>query len=368
MKIAFFHELHAGGARRSVVEFAKHLIKRHMVDLYYVDEVPNEKETLHFSAVHFYPFREKKWSGKNWQARLYKDTIELYKLFALHRKIAREIDKKKYDAVFVEPSRFTQAPFILRFLRTKTVYYCQEPLRMVYEVFLDSTSRLGTIRRVYERVNRGVRKAIDAINIHSADVVLANSKFTRKNIKFAYGLTSEVCYMGIDPHVFVPIHVEKDIDVLFVGAYEQVDGYDLLDRALRNINEPLAVKVLASEREWISNDRMLATLYSRSKIAVCLAYNEPFGLIPLEAMSCGTPVIAVKEGGYKETVIDNKIGYLVKRDPEELRKRILTLLSQPEKLTSMSKACREDVCDHWVWGKGAGKIESILSRVAESMG
>ena len=94
MKIAVFHELHSGGALRAVDEFVKGLKKDHQVDLYTTDN-----------------FTPKKWNGGNWKLKLYKDTVELYKLFKLHRKIAQEINEKEYDIVFIHPSQFTQRSF-----------------------------------------------------------------------------------------------------------------------------------------------------------------------------------------------------------------------------------------------------------------
>src|SRR5256885_6808307 len=117
MKIAFFHELHAGGGRRSVNEFARRLRKNHTIDLYIVDEKQNENEKVFFDTVFFYPFKAKKWTGKDWKAKFYKDTIELFKLYFLHKKIAKEIDSRDYNLVFIDPSKFTQAPFLLRFIK-----------------------------------------------------------------------------------------------------------------------------------------------------------------------------------------------------------------------------------------------------------
>src|SRR5258708_3905124 len=131
MKIAFFHEVHAGGARKTVNEFGKRLKHKHTVDMYYVDGKNDVAEEKNFHSVNFYKFTPKKWTGGNWKTKLYKDSIELIKLYNSHKKIARDIDIKKYDLVFIHPSKFTQAPFLLRFLKTKKIYYCQEPLRMV---------------------------------------------------------------------------------------------------------------------------------------------------------------------------------------------------------------------------------------------
>ena len=213
MKIAFFHELHAGGARRSVNEFAKRLKKNNQIDLYYIDDSENKAEKQFFTNTSFYQFIPRKWLGNNWKAKFYKDTVELIRLYNIHKKIANDIDKQNYDLVFVEPSKFTQAPFILTLLRTKKVYYCQEPLRMVYEQELAIPKDLHFAKYTYERINRYIRKRIDKYNIRHTDFLLSNSKHTKENIKRIYNLEAIPTYMGVDTTIFRPVKKKKDMHI-----------------------------------------------------------------------------------------------------------------------------------------------------------
>ena len=175
MKIAIFHELHRGGARRSLNEVAKRLKENHIVDLYIVDEKKEESEKEYFNSVRFFRFIPKKWTGRDWKIRLYKDSIELLKLFFLHKQIAKDINDKHYDIVLVHPSQYTQAPFILKHLTEKTIYYCHEPLRLAYDPFLKFNSK-NLKKRIYEKCVRQLRKVIDKNNTLSADVLITNSK------------------------------------------------------------------------------------------------------------------------------------------------------------------------------------------------
>ncbi len=321
MKIAFFHELHAGGARRSVNEFAKYLKKKHQVDLYFVDEKSNPAEGEFFHKLNFYQFIPKKWTGSNWKVKLYKDTIELYNLYKLHKKIARNIDSMNYDLVFSDPSKMTQAPFVLRFLKTKKIYYCQEPLRIVYDETLAIPKNISFIKYHYEKLNRFIRKSIDKINIQKADLLLANSKNTKTTIKKAYGLNSTVSLLGVDVTLFKPMKIKK---------------------------------------EWIKLDSGIRDLYCRAKIAVALANNEPFGLIPLETMACGVPVVALNEGGYKETVLDEKTGYLIPKNPTILAQKLDYLLGHPAILEKMSKYARSEMIKNWTWEIQTRKLENLF--------
>ena len=67
-------------------------------------------------------------------------------------------------------------------------------------------------------------------------------------------------------------------------------------------------------------DEELVILYNKAKLVVYTPYMEPFGLVPLEAMSCGTPVVGVNEGGVMETVLNGKTGILVERNVNNICK------------------------------------------------
>lgn len=328
MKIAVFHELHEGGARRAANEFAGVLKINHQVDLYVIHKKIDEEKKF-YSNIFFYKFGPRKWTGHDWKTRLYKDTIELYKLYKLHKKIAQEINARKYDIFFCHPSQFTQTPFILRFIKTKKVYYCQEPLRAGYEQVL--AVKGNSFKILYEKLMRYFRKKIDKRNARHADRIIAGSNYIKKVIKKMYGRDSIVGYMGVDTQVFQPINVNKKFDLLYIGSLEPLDGYPLLEQTLKSIRNKITVKTIVHQSDWITDDNELCKLYCQSKIVLALMHNESFGLIPIEAMACGVPVIAVNEGGYKETVEDGVTGYLLHRDPKLFAQKIEYLLSSPEK-------------------------------------
>jgi glycosyltransferase involved in cell wall biosynthesis len=356
MKIAIFHELHIGGAKRAVNEFAKVLKKNHQVDLYTVDDAGGKD---FFTNVFFYTFIPKKWSGGNWKIKLYKDTIELYKLYKLHKKIAQDINGKKYDVAFIHPSQFTQAPFILRFINTKKVYYCQEVLRMAYEPQFAIPSDISLPKKLYERGIRWMRRIIDKENISQADLILTNSKYTQENVRQVYGLKSTVSYLGVDTDVFRPLSTKKNADILFIGAKGEIDGYTMLEDAAKLMVKKPIIKTHITGKDWI-DDNDLNKLYASAKIVVCLARNEPFGLISLEALACEVPVIAVDEGGYKETVVDKKTGYLVSRDAGVLGKSMEALLANEKERIRMGEYARKYILANWTWKKAVKSFESCL--------
>jgi len=364
MRIAFFHELPFGGAYRTVYEYGKALRKLgHQCELYYVSDREDKENRSYFNRIYFYQFLPKKYSGNDPVARLYKDTIELVKLRDLHARIAKEIDSRNYDFAFIHPSKFTQAPFILNFLKTKKIYYCHEPLRLVYDSFVClDTNHLPFYKKYYEKLNRIMRKKIDRKNLDSADLILVNSKFTQDWVKMAYSKDSEVCYHGVDTSKFKPIKMKKTFDVLFLGEKTKIEGWDLLEDSLEFFSKKPKIKVVQRTQSGKGiPDSELVKEYNRAKIVVCLSRNEPFGLVPLEAMACGVPVVAVQEGGFVESVVNGKSGYLIARNPEKLYKAIKTLLNNEKLRNKMGQYSVRYIRKNWSWDNSAANLIRIMN-------
>src|SRR5690606_8046801 len=75
----------------------------------------------------------------------------------------------------------------------------------------------------------------------------------------------------------------------------------------------------------------LKLYYSAADVFVTTPWYEPFGITPLEAMACGTPVIASEVGGLKYTVCHERTGFLVAANhPEALQERLLELSLKPD--------------------------------------
>lgn len=363
MKVAVFHELPFGGARRVIGEFGKRLKKDHCVDLFYVDEGRDRDVASFFDDTFFYPFTPKIWRGGNWKVRVYKDTLELLYLCRLHKQIAAVIDKRNYDIVFVHPSRFTQAPFLLTCLKTPTLYFCQEPLRIVYDSFLAVPKNLSLLKRIYEQTTRRLRAFIDATNLKGADFLVVNSHFSKSWVRRVYRREAYMCYLGVDTHVFRPLRRKKLHDVLFLGEEVAVEGFDLLRESESFFLEKPNIQVIARGGNGVGiQDEELVVAYNQAKVVVSLSRNEPFGLIPLEAMACGVPVVAVAEGGLRESIIDGETGFLIRRNPREFHRVIEGLLSNERLRVKIGRQGRVHVMYNWTWEKSYATIVGILEK------
>ena len=108
------------------------------------------------------------------------------------------------------------------------------------------------------------------------------------------------------------------------------------------------------------DDKTLLKEYNSSKITVCANFLEPLGLVALESMACGTPVVAIKEAGLRETIVNNKNGILTDRDSLEFSKAIMELIKNQDKWNRMSKNGIKCVLDKWTWEFSAKSLDKYL--------
>jgi glycosyltransferase involved in cell wall biosynthesis len=113
------------------------------------------------------------------------------------------------------------------------------------------------------------------------------------------------------------------------GAQVGVDA----QRFVRSLKPPANVTFLGEVEE-----PRLLELYARCRGFIATARDEDFGLTPVEAMASGKAVVAVDEGGYRESVVPGLTGWLVRADPEALTDAIVR--ATPAVLERMSSACR----------------------------
>ena len=97
---------------------------------------------------------------------------------------------------------------------------------------------------------------------------------------------------------------------------------------------------------------------------VCMPWYEPFGIVPLEAMACGVPVVASAVGGLTDTVVDRATGWLVPpRDPVVLTSALRMLLADPARRAAMGAAGRERAEQWYSWPRVAAQTEAVYQRL-----
>ena len=394
MKIAIYHNLPSGGAKRTLYETMKRLSHRHLSDVYTLDTADKEFCSLREYAksefvFHFSPLRLfRSPFGRLNQLQRWRD---LQRMDRLARHIAGVIDSGMYDVVFAQPCMWTQAPLVLRYLRTPSIYYCHEPPRHFYEQIDRATTvkrgpffalnRIDPLIRLY----RSTGRHLDQMAVQSARLVLVNSIFIQKRVKQIYGVESTVSYLGVDTDIFSPSPKNgHEPYILSVGAIQPHKGFDFLidsiariDKRIRpslklvgnmqNLREQSFLQAMAQEKEVdlqieVGIDQnTLVQRYNDSTLVAYAPHNEPFGLVPLEAMACGKPVVGVNEGGVKETVINEKTGFLVDRDPEKFGQALQLMLDNPDLVDEYGRNGRRHVLENWSWDRSVQKLEQHMA-------
>lgn len=110
-------------------------------------------------------------------------------------------------------------------------------------------------------------------------------------------------------------------------------------------------------------------LLRSADLAACVPWYEPFGIVPLEAQACGTPVVGSRVGGLLDSVADGRTGVLVPpRDPAAVAAAVQALLDDPARLAAMGVAGAERVRRRFTWERVAAATEAAYARVVARPG
>lgn len=111
-------------------------------------------------------------------------------------------------------------------------------------------------------------------------------------------------------------------------------------------------------------DRELAELLSGAAAMLYTSRLEPFGLAPLEANACGTWVVAIAEGGVRESIIPGLNGTLVDDDdPGAIAAGLTPFVTDLELATSMGVRARAHVLKNWSWDAARIRLSAFLEGV-----
>ena len=101
--------------------------------------------------------------------------------------------------------------------------------------------------------------------------------------------------------------------------------------------------------------------YNEAALCVYAPYDEPLGLVALEAMACETPVVGVREAGVAETVVHGETGILVGRDAAEFADAVVALLARPALASDYGTNGRVHVRANWTWERSVSELEGHLA-------
>jgi len=414
VRIALWHNLPSGGAKRALYEQVKGLQRRgHRIESWCPSSADGDYLPLSdLVTEHVIPF--------DWQDPPSKGRVEnlLYPYRSVQSQLAAmervcsvcadQITAGGFDVLFSNSCRYFRAPPVGRMVgRLPKVLYAQEPYRWLYEALPALPWVLGGPTSASQPLRpRNSRSALrdwirlqglrlqaheERANAAGFDRILVNSLFSRESVIRTYGLDADVCYLGIATEIFRPTGDARERFVISVGSETFEKGVDTAIHAIASI---------AKERRpplvWVANiispahhekmqalahaldvafdvrtrvtDTELVSLLNRSAVMIYVPRLEPFGLAPLEASACGTPVVAVAEGGIRESLTHMESALLIPgRDPVALGRAVLSLLDNPELAIRLGERGREAVRTNWTWDAAIDRLEGYLQSTAAAV-
>lgn len=390
MKLAIYHQLPSGGGKRALYEMVKRLRDEHEITLYThrdCEDYLSLTKMVH-RVVRLDAFPTPRTGLSQVAGKLF-FTREIGMYEQEQEGLAALIDTKGFDLVLVHPSRYIQSPSLLHYLQTPTLYYSQEIRRVWYEKRLRDRALGSGLKKSLNTARERRLAELDSRNMRAATRVCVNSYHSAEAHKRAYGREVDVAYLGVDvpESATTPTPNPDKLKLLQVGGLEPFKNqlalvesaarllergvetethlvFDRFDpkyrRQVESVITQYGLTVMLHENV---TDAALTKLYAEASLTVCLADLEPFGLTPLESMALNTPVVALREGGYRETIQAGVNGEFA----ESLRSDDLAdAIHRASRLKLQVSNLRGYVQKQWSWTTSIKRLTRIMQEVTDA--
>tara|TARA_R110002049_G_scaffold4601_1_gene31702 strand:- start:96487 stop:99342 length:2856 start_codon:yes stop_codon:yes gene_type:complete len=242
-----------------------------------------------------------------------------------------QLDVSDYDLVIT--SSYLAAKGVITGPDQLHICYCHSPVRYAWDLHHQYLSDSGLGYGPKGLLARAILHYIRSWDVRSSlgvDHFIANSQFVARRIKKVYRRTAAVIHPPVDTKQFELSTTARDDFYLVVGRmvpYKRTDMIvnafgEMPDRKLVVIGEGPGfekVKSLAGDNVTLmgfQDGDVLVDHMQRAKALIFVA-EEDFGIVPVEALACGTPVIAYGKGGVTESVVDGEHGVLFEEQTED---------------------------------------------------
>ncbi len=268
---------------------------------------------------------------------------------------------------------------------------------------------LGLVRRQYQTEKDSfppIRHDIEKYIVNDADYIFAGCPQDKEDLIYYYHAAPykiTIVPYGFNPEEFYPIEQStarnivglntQEAILLHVGSLTPRKSVDNIIKALAFISKSIRkvrllvvggpmgdvqspeldrLKQLAADEGLTASvtftgykkRELLKYYYSAADVFITTPWYEPFGITPLEAMACGTPVISTNVGGLKYTISDGETGSLVApNDPLALARKVYSLFVDANKMLDMSEAAIERVNTFFTWEKVSNATADIYEEV-----
>ena len=238
-----------------------------------------------------------------------------------------QLDLKKYDVVISSSHSFSSKS-VITVPHTLHVSYIHTPPRYLYTEFNETHVLRNPLIRVLFSPLLSWLRVRDFIGAQRPDVLIANSKEVQARIKKYYRRDSVVIY----PPVRIPRKLPRRDPKYFVcmSRLARQKGIDLAIRACNALKERLVIVGEGAQESYLRSiagptieflgrvpDEKMAEVWAGAKALIYPSIEEDFGIVPVEAMAHGVPVIAYDSGALRESVVEGKTGVFFPSFTEE---------------------------------------------------
>ena len=408
--IAWCHTGDSGGSKRATFDMVRELSHRgHVIDEYIVKlgEPDLSNWPLRPFVRESYQYLFPRRSGCALRPHLLETWVDLA-LNLLQRRsflstletVAADINSRGYDFVHIDHCAPSYTVLLTTMVRRPSVVYSHEVSGARYQaVDVQSfQSKFSRMRRAYsdscKLANRtwlGSRERQDLRGLSAAKTVFTNSYYSKEALFQRARRFSVVCRYGVDTVKFRPLGLSVEPMVLSAGRIVEAKQHHLVIEAVAKIHHSRRPQVVIAtptsatnheDYEYFSritamakatgvdlnirckpSEAELVALYNQSLMLVFMPIMEPFGLVALEAMACGTPVIGVREGGIRESVRDGQSGILINRDSIELAQAIDHLVQNPDARNRLGQQAGMYVRSEWTWAQSIDRYEKEVEKL-----
>jgi len=199
------------------------------------------------------------------------------------------------------------------------ICYCHTPIRYAWDMYEEYTKDLPFLKKILVKASLAYIRKWDIASLDRVDYFIANSHFIAERIKRIYNRDSVVINPPVDTKSFNFFEKKEDFYLtasrlvpykktkLIVEAFNQTDKKLVVIGKGEELDEIKSIAKSNIEVLGFVETKELIEYMQRAKGFVFAAL-EDFGIIPIEAMSCGTPVLAYGKGGIRDSVVDGKSG------------------------------------------------------------
>lgn len=228
-----------------------------------------------------------------------------------------QIDLRGYDLIISSESGPIKG--VISDPEAVHICYCHTPMRYAWDMCHEYQDKIKFPFGLLGKFGMHYLRLWDRLGADRVDYFVANSSFVAKRIAKAYRRPSVVIPPPVDVDAFDHTQSREDF-YLCVGELEAYKRVDLAIEAFNSLNKRLVIIGNGTEREALEKisgpnisllgrqpDSVVAEHYARCK-ALIFPGVEDFGIVPVEAMAAGAPVVAYKRGGALDTVVEGVTG------------------------------------------------------------